>query len=66
MIRIVSSGLRVMVPQSNATTVGLRSVIRSTESAKVLGFLETGKEAFNMHFHVMKKPHLFYGVLQVD
>jgi len=27
MIRIVSSGLRVMVPQSNALTVGLRSVI---------------------------------------
>jgi CarD family transcriptional regulator len=43
MIRIVSSGLRVMVPQSNATTVGLRSVIRSAESTKVLGFLETGK-----------------------
>src|SRR5712671_3149751 len=43
MIRIVSSGLRVMVPQSNAMTVGLRSVIRSTESTKVLGFLETGK-----------------------
>ena len=31
MIRIVSSGLRVMVPQSNAMTVGLRSVIRSTD-----------------------------------
>ena len=43
MIRIVSSGLRVMVPQSNAETVGLRSVIRSTESIKVLGFLEKGK-----------------------
>jgi CarD family transcriptional regulator len=43
MIRIVSSGLRVMVPQSNAITVGLRSVIRSAESTKVLGFLETGK-----------------------
>jgi len=43
MIRIVSSGLRVMVPQSNAVTVGLRSVIRSTESSKVLGFLEKGK-----------------------
>jgi CarD family transcriptional regulator len=43
MIRIVSSGLRVMVPQSNAETVGLRSVIRSTESSKVLGFLERGK-----------------------
>jgi CarD family transcriptional regulator len=43
MIRIVSSGLRVMVPQSNAEMVGLRSVIRSTESSKVLGFLEKGK-----------------------
>jgi len=32
-----------MVPQSNAVTVGLRSVIRSTESSKVLGFLEKGK-----------------------
>src|ERR1700739_2103460 len=40
MIRVVSSGLRVMVPQSNAITVGLRSVIRNTESTKVLGFLE--------------------------
>ena len=43
MIRIVSSGLRVMVPQSNAETVGLRSVIRSVDSSKVLGFLEKGK-----------------------
>jgi CarD family transcriptional regulator len=41
MIRIVSSGLRVMVPQSNAMTVGLRSVIRSAESSKVLGFLKS-------------------------
>src|SRR5260370_40891819 len=41
MIRIVSSGLRVMVPPSNAMTAGLRSVIRSAESTKVLGFLET-------------------------
>jgi CarD family transcriptional regulator len=32
-----------MVPQSNAESVGLRSVIRSTESSKVLGFLESGK-----------------------
>jgi CarD family transcriptional regulator len=43
MIRVVVSGLRVMVPQSNATTVGLRSVIRSTDTSKVLGFLERGK-----------------------
>ena len=43
MIRVVCSGLRVMVPQSNASTVGLRSVIRSTDTFKVLGFLEKGK-----------------------
>src|SRR6202162_513454 len=43
MIRIVSSGLRVMVPQSNADIVGLRSVIRSNDASKVLGFLEKGK-----------------------
>ena len=43
MIRIVSSGLRVMVPQSNAVAVGLRSVIRSNDTTKVLGFLEKGK-----------------------
>jgi CarD family transcriptional regulator len=36
MIRIVSSGLRVMVPQ-------LRAVIRSNDATKVLGFLEKGK-----------------------
>src|SRR5260370_10399112 len=42
-VGIGSSGLRVMVPQSNGMTVGLRSVIRSAESTKVLGFLETGK-----------------------
>jgi CarD family transcriptional regulator len=43
MIRIVSSGLRVMVPQSNLETVGLRPVIRSNDTTKVLGFLERGK-----------------------
>ena len=43
MIRIISSGLRVMVPQSNAEVVGLRSVIRTADASKVLGFLETGK-----------------------
>src|SRR6202022_2853344 len=43
MIRIVSSVLRVMVPQSNAESVGLRAVIRSNDATKVLGFLEKGK-----------------------
>src|SRR6202007_505688 len=47
MIRIVSSGLRVMVPQSNAESVGLRSVMRSNDTTKVLGFLEKGKLNFN-------------------
>ena len=46
MIRIVSSGLRVMVPSSNAPTVGLRSVIRSNDASKVLGFLEKGQTQF--------------------
>jgi CarD family transcriptional regulator len=43
MIRITTSGLRVMVPQSNADSVGLRAVIRSNDATKVLGFLERGK-----------------------
>jgi CarD family transcriptional regulator len=43
MIRVVSSGLRVMVPQSNAEVVGLRPVIRTNDTTKVLGFLEKGK-----------------------
>ncbi|HWY45614.1 MAG TPA: CarD family transcriptional regulator [Candidatus Sulfotelmatobacter sp.] len=43
MIRVVSSGLRVMVPQSNAEIVGLRPVIRTNDTTKVLGFLEKGK-----------------------
>ncbi len=43
MIHITSSGLRVMVPQSNAENVGLRAVIRSNDATKVLGFLEKGK-----------------------
>ena len=47
MLRIVSSGLKVMVPQTNAAAVGLRPVIRSGETEKVMGFLEKGK--FNSH-----------------
>lgn len=43
MLKILSSGLKVMVPQSNATTVGLRSVIRNAETTRVLSFLEKGK-----------------------
>jgi CarD family transcriptional regulator len=43
MIRVVSSGLRVMVPQTNAEAVGLRPVIRTNDTSKVLGFLEKGK-----------------------
>ena len=43
MLKIFSSGLKVMVPASNAISVGLRPVIRNGETIKVLGFLEKGK-----------------------
>jgi CarD family transcriptional regulator len=43
MLKIYSSGLKVMVPASNAISVGLRPVIRNGETLKVLGFLEKGK-----------------------
>jgi CarD family transcriptional regulator len=43
MLKIFASGLKVMVPASNAISVGLRPVIRNGETLKVLGFLEKGK-----------------------
>ena len=43
MLRIAASGLKVMVPQSNVETVGLRPVIRSTKPSAVLSFLEKGR-----------------------
>ncbi len=43
MLRILASGLKVMVPQTNACAVGLRSVIRNAETSQVLLFLEKGK-----------------------
>lgn len=45
MLRISSSGLKVMVPQSNAESVGLRPVIRSTQATEVLSFLEKGRSS---------------------
>ena len=47
MLRISSSALKVMVPCSNATAVGLRPVMRNSETIKVLGYIEKGK--FNSH-----------------
>ena len=43
MLKIYASGLKVMVPASNAISVGLRPVIRNGETLKVLSFLEKGK-----------------------
>ena len=43
MLRIASSGLKVMVPQSNVDNVGLRPVIRSTQAGADLSFLEKGR-----------------------
>jgi CarD family transcriptional regulator len=45
MLRIVSSGLKVMVPQTNIDSVGLRPVIRSTQAGAVLAYLEKGRSA---------------------
>lgn len=43
MLRIASTGLKVMVPATNAIAVGLRPVVRSAETSKVLNYLEKGK-----------------------
>jgi CarD family transcriptional regulator len=43
MVKILASGLKVMVPATNAESVGLRHVIRNGETLKVLTFLEKGK-----------------------
>ncbi len=43
MVKILASGLKVMVPSSNAESVGLRPVVRNGETLKVLTFLEKGK-----------------------
>ena len=45
MLRIVSSGLKVMVPQTNIDSVGLRAVIRSTQAVAVFSYLEKGRSA---------------------
>jgi CarD family transcriptional regulator len=45
MLRIVSSGLKVMVPQSNVDSVGLRPVIRSAQAGAVITYLEKGRSA---------------------
>jgi len=47
MLRITSNSLKVMVPRSNAEAVGLRPVIRTGETEKVLGYIAKGK--FNSH-----------------
>jgi CarD family transcriptional regulator len=43
MLKIFSSGLKVMVPATNAISVGLRPVIRNGETLKVMSFIEKGK-----------------------
>ena len=40
LLKIVASGLRVMVPQANTQNVGLRPVIRSADADSVLTFLQ--------------------------
>jgi CarD family transcriptional regulator len=42
MLKIVASGLKVMVPQTNVDHVGLRPVIRSSETNSIMIYLERG------------------------
>ena len=42
LLKIMAGGLKVMVPQNNVTSVGLRPVIRSLDAAKVLTYIEKG------------------------
>jgi CarD family transcriptional regulator len=45
MLKIVSSGLKVMVPQANVDNVGLRPVIRTYQAGDVITYLEKGRSA---------------------
>ncbi|MGH9700493.1 MAG: CarD family transcriptional regulator [Candidatus Acidiferrales bacterium] len=45
MLKIASSGLKVMVPQSNVENVGLRPVIRNQQAGDVISYLEKGRSA---------------------
>src|SRR5579862_9141636 len=47
MLRILSSGLKVMVPHTNAENVGLRPIIRTAQASEVLSFLEKGRSALH-------------------
>lgn len=49
MLRIFANGLRVMVPETNAHSVGLRRVITSTEARKIIGFLEANHHGNHSH-----------------
>src|SRR5579859_6515111 len=44
-LKIVSSGLKVMVPQTNIMNVGLRPVIRSNAAGHVITHLVKGRSA---------------------
>lgn len=48
-LRITSNGLRVMVPETNTQSVGLRRVITSTEARKIICFLEGNHHSNNCH-----------------
>ena len=45
MLKIVSSGLKVMFPQANVDNVGLRPVIRTNQAGDVITYLEKGRSA---------------------
>ena len=42
LLKLNGNGMRVMVPMTNVTSIGLRRVARNNEIGSVLGFLHTG------------------------
>jgi CarD family transcriptional regulator len=49
MLRVITSGLRVTIPETNAHTVGLRRVITSNEARKIMDFLEANLHSDSCH-----------------
>ena len=43
-IRMVETGMRIMVPKSNAKSLGLRPIISKSEANQVIEILKSGKE----------------------
>jgi len=57
MLTIKSSSLKVMVPCTNATSVGLRSVVRQDEADRIFSFLRDNACASNVDWKERYREH---------